>query len=123
MTDQDQADPKPLSQEALDAIAVAPPDPAAEGGPQTQAAGEGDDEDRAPATHPRQGAGQDKSIAERLERDPECIEAQLDNGLDETMDASDPPSLTQPGSGAPAPSSGYDADGEARRQEERGRDS
>ncbi len=61
------------------------------------------------ATDPQQDAGQDESIAERLKNDPDNTEARLDNGLDETMDASDPVSLTQPRDhGEPAPSSGYD---------------
>ena len=41
---------------------------------------------------------------------PDDIEAQLDESLDETMDASDPPSITQPGRDGPAPSSGYRED-------------
>lgn len=42
-------------------------------------------------------------------------DARLDRGLDESMDASDPISATQPGSDGPAPSSGYDAQKEAER--------
>jgi hypothetical protein len=88
---------------ALDGLSVAPPDPDA-----------GDDD----ATHirdPRQDAGQDKSIAERLQRDPENQEARLDAGLDESMDASDPPASTQPvHNTAPPESSGFDAAAEAR---------
>ncbi len=59
---------------------------------------------------PRQDAGQDESIQRRLQRDPENAQAQLDNGLDESMDASDTPAALQPGtsSSEPAPSSGYD---------------
>ena len=41
-------------------------------------------------------AGTDESIAQRLERNPESKEARLDRGLDESMDASDPPASTQP---------------------------
>ncbi|HEX8301522.1 hypothetical protein [Sphingomonas sp.] len=41
-------------------------------------------------------AGTDASIAERLARNPESSEARLDRGLDESMDASDPPASTQP---------------------------
>ncbi|WP_425228199.1 hypothetical protein [Sphingomonas sp.] len=62
---------------------------------------------------PRQDAGQDASIAARLERDPESKEARLDNALDESMDASDPPASTQPvHNNAPAASSGYDEEAE-----------
>ena len=67
------------------------------------------------AQDPRQQAGQDKSIAKRLEKNPESKQAQLDNALDESMDASDPPSTTQPAHNEPAPSSGYDAEAEASR--------
>ena len=66
---------------------------------------------------PRQDAGQDKSITKRLQKNPGSEEAQLDNALDESMDASDPPSTTQPGHGGePAPSSGYSE--EAERQQD-----
>lgn len=68
--------------------------------------------------HPRQEAGQDKSIAERLERDPHNPEAQLDNALDESMDASDPPASTQPGGETTPPaSSGFDPEAERKLQE------
>lgn len=72
--------------------------------------------DEKQAQDPRQEAGQDKSIAKRLDKHPESKDAQLDNALDESMDASDPPATTQPGRGEPAPSSGYDA--EAERQQD-----
>ena len=85
-----------IPDEALDGASVAPGSP-----------------DNKPATDPRQEAGQDKDIAERLEADPEDSDAQLDAGLDESMDASDPPSLTQPAQNLdPAPSSGYSAEEE-----------
>ncbi|MFW2829400.1 hypothetical protein [Sphingomonas sp. ID0503] len=45
---------------------------------------------------PRQDAGRDRSIADRLEQNPFDVEANLDNALDETMDASDPVEMTQP---------------------------
>lgn len=62
---------------------------------------------------PRQDAGQDASIARRLERDPESKEARLDNALDESMDASDPLAVTEPvHNTAPAASSGYDEEAE-----------
>ncbi|QKS01628.1 hypothetical protein F9288_19920 [Sphingomonas sp. CL5.1] len=65
----------------------------------------------------RQDAGQDESIARRLKKDPSSKQAQLDEGLDESMDASDPPSVTQPGQRHdPAPSSGYDEKEEAERR-------
>lgn len=65
----------------------------------------------------RQQAGQDKSIAKRLEKHPESPDARLDNALDELMDASDPPASTQPvHSTEPAASSGYDPEAERKRQ-------
>ena len=65
---------------------------------------------------PRQDAGQDRSIEKRLRKNPDSLDAQLDNGLDETMDASDPVSVTQPGvSLDPAPSTGFDAEAERER--------
>lgn len=58
-------------------------------------------------------AGNDTDIQRRLKRDPTDTDAQLDRGLDESMDASDPPSAAHPGdSGEPMPSSGFDADAE-----------
>ncbi len=66
-------------------------------------------EARAASCDPLQQAGQDESIIERLARDPASPQAKLDRALDESMDASDPPSQTPPGdSSNPAPSSGYD---------------
>jgi hypothetical protein len=47
-------------------------------------------------------------------RDESDSDARLDQGLDESMDASDTPSALQPGSNGPAPSSGYDAEQEAK---------
>jgi len=65
---------------------------------------------------PRQDAGQDASILARLRANPGDIEARLDTALDETMDASDPPELTQPGKGIEPPlSSGYDEEAGRRR--------
>ncbi|MFA5965110.1 MAG: hypothetical protein WC804_13920 [Sphingomonas sp.] len=78
----------------------------------------GDPEEAGDIQHPRQTAGQDESIAERLERHPDSAEAQLDNALDESMDASDPPAATQPvHHHRPPASSGYDAEAEARRKD------
>ncbi|HEX8388907.1 MAG TPA: hypothetical protein VF636_07810 [Sphingomonas sp.] len=83
--------------EALDAMSVAPPN-----------ASNNAERD------PRQDAGQDRSIEQRLQRDPSSVEARLDEGLDETMDGSDPVSIIQPGTSSTEPpaSSGYDPDAE-----------
>ncbi|WP_375398518.1 hypothetical protein [uncultured Sphingomonas sp.] len=65
---------------------------------------------------PSSDAGRDESIAKRLERDPDNKDARLDASLDESMDASDPPSATQPIHGNDPPkSSGFDEDAERRR--------
>lgn len=57
----------------------------------------------------------DASDDKRLQRDPGDEDAKLDVALDETFPTSDAPSNTQPGKGKdPAPSSGYDAEAEAR---------
>ena len=62
----------------------------------------------------RGDAGTDESITERLEKNPESKQARLDRALDESMDASDPPSGTQPvHSHQPPSSTGYDAEKEA----------
>ena len=88
-----------VDQKALDSLSVAPPDP-----------------ERDAAKRPDQDAGQDESINRRLKRDPESKDARLDTALDESMDASDPPSSTQPvHSHEPPESSGYDAEKEAKR--------
>jgi hypothetical protein len=88
---------KLIDEQALDGISVAPGDPAQEmsGNPDH------------PAHHPDQQAGQDESLRRRLKEDPSDPDAKLDVGLDETMDASDPPAITQPGGDEPVPSSGF----------------
>lgn len=87
-----------IPDEAMDRASVAPASP-----------------DDKPATDPRQQAGQDDDIVQRLEDNPEDVDAQLDAGLDESMDASDPPAATQPGGDTgPAPSSGFDPAAEER---------
>jgi hypothetical protein len=90
-----------IDNSALDSLSVAP---------------DGKDDDRHDGRgDPRQDAGQDKSIAKRLQKNPDSVDARLDNGLDETMDGSDPVSISEPdGGGEPVPSSGYDEDAERR---------
>ena len=88
-----------IDDKALDSLSVAPAD---------QDEGTG-------ASDPRQQAGQDRSIEQRLRKNPENPDAQLDRGLDESMDAS----AAQPGdSGEPPKSSGYDEAAEAERQQD-----
>lgn len=88
---------KLIDEQAPDGISVAPSDPRQETS--------GDSAH--PAEHPDQRAGQDESLQRRLEENPGDPDAKLDVGLDETMDASDPPSVTQPGCDEPVPSSGF----------------
>lgn len=90
-------DGKTIDPKALDSLSVAPPAPE--------------------ASQSNSDAGQDESINRRLKRNPESKDARLDTALDESMDASDPPSSTQPvHSHEPPSSSGYDAEEEARRK-------
>src|SRR5687768_10562607 len=68
------------------------------------------------ATASSADAGTDRSIVERLERNPESKEARLDRALDESMDASDPPASTQPIHSHSIPeSSGYNEKAEEKR--------
>ncbi|RZK35916.1 MAG: hypothetical protein EOO57_08230 [Hymenobacter sp.] len=87
-----------IDQSALDSLSVAP----------------GEDTGR----DPRQDAGRDKSIAKRLQKNPDSADARLDNALDESMDASDPPASTQPSANEPAPSSGFDEEAERKLRNE-----
>ena len=87
---------------AMDRMSVAPGEP---------------EDDGKPAPVHAADAGTDESIAERLYRTPESKEARLDRGLDESMDASDPPASTQPvhrHSQEIPESSGYDPKAEAK---------
>lgn len=68
-------------------------------------------DDKAGDPPARGDAGADRSISERLRRDPGSDDAKLDRGSDESMDASDPPSVTAPGHEGPADSSGYEESG------------
>jgi hypothetical protein len=47
-------------------------------------------------------------LERKLKRDPDDLDAKVDVGSDESMDASDPPSTSQPGQdNEPVPSSGF----------------
>jgi hypothetical protein len=50
-----------------------------------------------------------RGLERKLKQDPHDLDAKADVGSDESMDASDPPSSSQPGSSGdePAPSSGF----------------
>ena len=104
---------QPVSESAMDKMSVAPPEPDGE------RASSGDTDRPGHPTggpaDPPQGPksqdtviGQDDDIAERLKRNPTSAQAQLDEGLAESMDGSDPPSAARSGdTGEPMPSSGF----------------
>ena len=50
-------------------------------------------------------ADPEAGLEEKLRRDPCNADAKVDVGSDESMDASDPPSVVQPGRDEPVPSS------------------
>jgi hypothetical protein len=65
-------------------------------------------EDKGQVPPPVISAPPEKELEEKLKKDPGCEQAKVDVGSDESMDASDPPSASQPGGGnEPAPSSGF----------------
>ena len=65
-------------------------------------------EDKNQVPPPVISAPPEKELEEKLTKDPGCKQAKVDVGSDESMDASDPPSASQPGgSDEPAPSSGF----------------
>ena len=50
----------------------------------------------------------DAELEKKLKRNPKDLDAKIDVGSDESMDASDPPAAAQPGqSDDPVPSSGF----------------
>ena len=105
MSDQ-RTHPTGPDQAGEESMAIAPPPP---GGEEGEAASEGQltgDEDH-PAHHPGQQAGQDRSLRQRLRDDPQDLDAKIDVGSDESMDASDPPATSAPGHNQPIPSSGF----------------
>lgn len=56
---------------------------------------------------PTEQKAPDREIELKVKKHPEDKDAKADLGSDESMDASDPSSATQPGGSEPAPSSGY----------------
>lgn len=54
--------------------------------------------------------GPEAELEEKLRRNPTDRDAKVDVGSDESMDASDPPSVVQPEHDEPVPSSGFDED-------------
>jgi hypothetical protein len=62
-------------------------------------------QDKPPA--PVLSGAPDRALEVKVKKHPEDEDAKVDLGSDESMDASDPISTTQPGSSEPAPSSAY----------------
>lgn len=92
-----------------ESMAIAPPPP---GGDEGEAAAEAaggqlTGAEAHPAQDPNQQAGQDPSLRQRLRDNPDDMDAKVDVGSDESMDASDPPSTSAPGRDMPMPSSGF----------------
>lgn len=55
-------------------------------------------------------ADPERELERKLKEDPSNLDAKIDVGSDESMDASDPPAATQPGQNDdPVPSSGFPA--------------
>ena len=56
---------------------------------------------------PTQQRDPERELELKLKKHPEDKQAQIDVGSDQSMDASDPLSATQPGGNDPVPSSGF----------------
>ena len=56
---------------------------------------------------PPTSADPDAELEKKLKRNPDDLDAKVDVGSDESMDASDPVSATAPGGSEPVPSSGF----------------
>jgi hypothetical protein len=64
-----------------------------------------DEGDKAPP--PTLSGEPDRELELKVKKHPDDDDAKVDLGSDESMDASDPISTTQPGKDEPAPSSGF----------------
>ena len=60
-----------------------------------------------PACAPTLSGDPERELELKLKKHPGDKQAQIDVGSDHSMDASDPPSATQPGGNDPVPSSGF----------------
>ncbi len=63
--------------------------------------------DESAARAPTLSGDPDRELELKLKKHPEDKQAQIDVGSDQSMDASDPISATQPGGNEPVPSSGF----------------
>lgn len=66
-----------------------------------------DDDIRDKDANPTLSADPDRELELKLKKNPQDPDLKADVGSDESMDASDPSSATQPGGDGPAPSSGF----------------
>lgn len=66
-----------------------------------------DDDIRDKGANPTLSADPDRELELKLKKNPQDPDLKADVGSDESMDASDPSSATQPGGDEPAPSSGF----------------
>ncbi|MEG3155389.1 hypothetical protein [Sphingomonas sp. RB1R13] len=65
------------------------------------------DDDEHEVRAPTLSGDPERELELKLKKDPGNKSAQIDVGSDQSMDASDPPSATQPGGNDPVPSSGF----------------
>jgi hypothetical protein len=65
------------------------------------------EKDQAKAPPPVLSGDPDRELELKVKKRPDDEDAKADLGSDESMDASDPSSATQPGSSEPAPSSSF----------------
>ena len=67
-----------------------------------------DQKDETPPPPPVFSAPPERDLERKLKQHPDDLDAKVDVGSDESMDASDPPATSQPGQNDdPAPSSGF----------------
>ena len=66
-----------------------------------------DDDIQDPKDAPVLSSDPDRELELKLKKNPQDPDLKADVGSDESMDASDPSSATQPGGDKPAPSSGF----------------
>jgi len=66
-----------------------------------------DDQIGTDAPKPTLSADPDRELELKLKKNPQDPDLKADVGSDESMDASDPIAVTQPGGDEPAPSSGF----------------
>ena len=66
-----------------------------------------DDQIGTDGSKPTLSADPDRELELKLKKNPQDPDLKADVGSDESMDASDPIAVTQPGGDEPAPSSGF----------------